>query len=88
MRKKTNKKNLSQPSGQQTSHLRLRVELRAEERLGFVSDTLIGTIVNVREKRLPPLAKLGVIDGETVVLGGDVALVRQAVHHRLQGEGV
>ena len=69
------------------SYLRLRVELCAEERLGLVSDTFIGAIVNVREQRLPPRAELGVVDGEAVVLRGDVALVRQAVHHRLENEG-
>ena len=63
------------------------MELRAEERLGLVSDTFVGAVVNVREQRLPPFGELRVVDGEAVVLRGDVALVRQAVHHRLDNEG-
>lgn len=69
------------------TYLRLRVELRAEERLGLVSDTLVSPVVDVREQRFPPVGELGVVDGEAVVLRGDVALVRQAVHHRLGNEG-
>lgn len=60
------------------------MELRAEEGLSLVSDTLVSTVVDVREQRLPPLTKLAVIDREPVVLGRDVALVRQAVHDRLR----
>lgn len=64
-------------------HLRFRVELRAEERLVLVPDALVSPVVHVGEQRMPALAELCVVDRKAVVLGGDVALVRQAVHHRL-----
>lgn len=48
-----------------------------------MANPFVGAVVDVGEERLPPLAKLGVVDRVAVVLGSDVALVRQAVHHRL-----
>lgn len=59
------------------------MELGAEERLGLVANAFVSAVIDVGEERLPPLAKLGVVDGVPVVLGSDVALVRQAVYHRL-----
>lgn len=67
-------------------YLGFRVELRAEERLAFVPHPFVGPVVDVGEQRLPALAQLGVVDGVAVVLGGDVALVRESVHHRLPRE--
>lgn len=61
------------------------MELGAEEGLGLVANAFVSAVVHVGEERLPPLAKLGVVDGVAMVLGSDVALVRQAVNHRLWG---
>lgn len=66
-----------------STHHRFRVELRAEERLALVSDALVSTVIHVRKERFPSLAQFGIINGVAVVLGSDIALVRQTVHHRL-----
>ena len=63
------------------------MELGAEEGLALVADPLVGAVVDVREERLPALAELGVVDRVAVVLGGDVALVRESVYHRLHIRG-
>lgn len=68
------------------TYLGLRVELRAEERLALVAHALVRPVVDVRKQRLPALAQLGVVDRVAVVLGGDVALVRKSVYHRLREE--
>lgn len=69
--------------GSAVTRLGLRVELRAEERLALVADALVSAIVDIGKERPPPLAELGVINGIAMVLGSDVALVRQAVHYWL-----
>lgn len=68
----------------EVAHLSLRVELRAEVGLALMPYALVGTVVHVCKEGLPPLAQLAVVDGVAVVLGSDVALVCQSVHHRLR----
>lgn len=48
-----------------------------------MADTLVRAVVDVGEQGVPPLAELAVVDRIAVVLGGDVALVRESVYHRL-----
>ena len=67
------------------SRLGLRVKLRAEEGLAFVADALVGAVIDIGEKRVPALPELSVVDGVTVVLGSDVALVCQTIQDRLEG---
>lgn len=47
----------------------LRVELRREERLALVADSLVGIIVHIYEKRLPIGSECVVVHCESVVLG-------------------
>ena len=49
------------------------MELHTEEGLVGVDDTLVGQIIGIHEQRLPHGWEGVGIDGETVVLGGDVA---------------
>ena len=54
------------------------MELGGEEGLGLVADALVGAVVHVDEVRLPLGGQGALVDGETVVLGGDVAAVGAA----------
>lgn len=60
------------------------MKLCTEEWLRLVPDAFIRPVVHIGEKRLPSLAKLAVVDRVAVVLGGDVALVREPIQDRLQ----
>lgn len=59
------------------------VELGGEEGLGFVLDALAGAVVEVLEEHGPLGGQRVGIDGEAVVLAGDVAALRTAEAHGL-----
>ena len=51
----------------------LGMELDRHKGQAFMSDTLVGAIVDVGEPGLPTLGKRGRVHGKSVILGGDVA---------------
>ena len=50
-----------------------------ESRSVLVRDALVGAVVGVHEEGVPALRQLRVVDGEAVVLRGDVAAARSEV---------
>lgn len=57
------------------------MELGGEDGFGLMTNTLVGAIVDVNERRLPLIAQSLGIESKTVVLAGDVALVGAAADH-------
>ena len=55
------------------------MKLHGEEGLKFVNNTFVGHIVRVGEERLPAVGERVVVDGETMILGRNVALGRPQV---------
>ena len=59
------------------------MELGGEEGLRQMPDALVGSVVQVFEKRLPTRRQRGRVHGITVILGSDEAKVRPYAAHRL-----
>ena len=59
------------------------MELRGEERLRLMLDTLVRPVIHIDEQRFPLLTQRIVIHGVTMVLRGDEAFLRAYHTYRL-----
>ena len=72
---------IEEPAGVEGTWGGLWVELDGEEGKGFVFDALDGVVVDVFEPDGPVFFWKGLwVDGEAVILGGDVAALRLHIH--------